>query len=128
MLDFDMLASPNFARFVYDGDGSEPGNPAGPPGSGEVERVFADFWRARGFVLGADPVRRSLRLRRFTDVGIPAGGIFTGAEEPKTPAQEAFYGGEAGSAYDPVWYHKVSWRQRGEPGLKRHPAAGRRRP
>jgi Zn-dependent M28 family amino/carboxypeptidase len=32
MIDTDMISSPNFARFVYDGDGSDPGNPAGPPG------------------------------------------------------------------------------------------------
>ena len=50
MLDFDMISSPNFARLVYDGNGSEPGNPAGPAGSGEVERVFVDFWRSHGFV------------------------------------------------------------------------------
>lgn len=46
MIDTDMISSPNFARLVYDGNGSEPGNPAGPPGSGEVERVFVDFWPA----------------------------------------------------------------------------------
>ena len=26
MLDYDMLASQNYVRFLYDGDGSEPGN------------------------------------------------------------------------------------------------------
>jgi Zn-dependent M28 family amino/carboxypeptidase len=35
MLDFDMLASRNYARFVYDGDGDEHGI-ARPNGSGEV--------------------------------------------------------------------------------------------
>ena len=64
MLDFDMIASANFARLVYDGDGSVEGNPAGPPGSGEVERVFADFWQSQGLSSEHDPVRRSLRLRR----------------------------------------------------------------
>ena len=56
MLDFDMISSPNFARLVYDGDGSEEGNPAGPPGSGEVERVFTDFWELTGSPVRADPV------------------------------------------------------------------------
>ena len=42
----------------------------------------------------------------FTDRGIPAGGIFAGAEQPKTPEQEAIYGGAAGSAYD-VCYHEI---------------------
>ena len=42
----------------------------------------------------------------FTNRGIPAGGIFAGAEQPKTPAQEAIYRGAAGSAYD-VCYHEI---------------------
>jgi hypothetical protein len=54
MIDTDMISSPNFARLVYDGDGSEPGNPAGPPGSGEVERVFVDFWKSQG--LSSEPI------------------------------------------------------------------------
>ena len=29
MLDFDMISSPNFARLVYDGDGSVDGQPRG---------------------------------------------------------------------------------------------------
>ena len=47
MLDFDMIASPNFALLIYDGDGSEFGF-AGPNGSGNVEKVFQDFFDARG--------------------------------------------------------------------------------
>jgi Zn-dependent M28 family amino/carboxypeptidase len=44
MLDYDMLASQNYVRFLYDGDGSEPGNEAfsGPPGSGLIEKVQDD--------------------------------------------------------------------------------------
>jgi hypothetical protein len=34
-LNFDMLGSPNYVRFVFDGDGSDT-EPAGPPGSGEL--------------------------------------------------------------------------------------------
>ena len=48
MLDYDMLASPNYVRFVYDGDGNaEPGNPPGPEGSGKVEQVFDDWFAPR---------------------------------------------------------------------------------
>ena len=42
----------------------------------------------------------------FTDRGIPAGGVFAGAEVPKTPEQEAIYGGAAGAQYDPC-YHEL---------------------
>jgi Zn-dependent M28 family amino/carboxypeptidase len=44
----------------------------------------------------------------FTNVGIPAGGIFTGAEVHKTPAQQAIYGGTVSSGlagqFDPCYH------------------------
>jgi Zn-dependent M28 family amino/carboxypeptidase len=43
MLDFDMMASPNYAYQIYDGDGSAFGE-AGPPGSGEAEKEFQRFF------------------------------------------------------------------------------------
>ena len=35
-LNFDMVGSPNYVRFVYDGNGSD-SSPAGPPGSAAIE-------------------------------------------------------------------------------------------
>jgi Zn-dependent M28 family amino/carboxypeptidase len=102
MLDYDMLASPNHVRFVYDGDGSTFGDDvSGPPGSGKVESVFDDWFKAQG--MQSDRVAFDGRSDYvgFTDRGIPAGGVFAGAEVPKTPEQEAIYGGAAGSAFDP---------------------------
>jgi Zn-dependent M28 family amino/carboxypeptidase len=104
MLDFDMISSPNFARLVYDGNGSEPGNPAGPAGSGEVERVFVDFWRSQGFVSEPIPFDGRSDYVGFTNLGIPAGGVFAGAEQPKTATQEARYGGAAGEQLDPCYH------------------------
>jgi hypothetical protein len=80
MLDFDMLASPNYARFIYDA---------------------------------------------FTTGGIPAGGIFAGAEVIKQPYQVALYGGTAGVPFD-VCYHQLCDRLTGiktninELGLSEH--------
>jgi Zn-dependent M28 family amino/carboxypeptidase len=104
MIDTDMISSPNFARFVYDGDGSEDDNPAGPPGSGEVERVFTDFWSSQGLSSEQIPFDGRSDYVGFTDLGIPAGGIFAGAEVPKTPEQEAIYGGAAGEQFDPCYH------------------------
>jgi Zn-dependent M28 family amino/carboxypeptidase len=108
MLDYDMLASPNYVRFVYDGDGSEPGNEAfsGPPGSGKVESVFDDWFKAQGMQSDRVPFDGRSDYVGFTDRGIPAGGVFAGAEVPKTEEQEAIYGGAAGSAFDPC-YHEI---------------------
>jgi len=107
MLDYDMLASPNYVRFVYDGDGNAaPGNPAGPEGSGKVEQVFDDWFDAQGLASERVPFDGRSDYVGFTDRGIPAGGVFAGAEGVKTPAQEAVYGGAAGSWYDPC-YHQL---------------------
>ena len=37
-------------------------------------------------------------------VGIPSGGLFTGAEGIKTPAEAATWGGTAGAQYDPCYH------------------------
>ena len=42
----------------------------------------------------------------FISVGIPAGGLFTGAEGIKIAEEAAIYGGTAGIAYDPC-YHQA---------------------
>ena len=104
-LNYDMLGSPNYVRFVYDGDGSDT-DPAGPPGSGEIEKVFTDFFDSKG--LASDPTEFSGRsdYGPFIAVGIPAGGLFSGAEGVKTPEQAAVYGGTAGEAYDPCYHQE----------------------
>ena len=85
MLDFDMLASPNYALLIYDGDGSEFGF-AGPNGSGNIEKVFQDFFDARGLYTERIPFDGRSDYDEYTAVGIPAGGIFTGAEVAQDPA------------------------------------------
>ncbi|HVF13309.1 MAG TPA: M28 family metallopeptidase [Acidimicrobiales bacterium] len=109
-LNFDMVGSPNFVRFVYDGDNSAfpvgPGAAAGPPGSGYIEKVFVDYFSSQG--LASEPTAFSGRsdYGPFIEVGIPAGGLFTGAEGIKTPEQAVIYGGTAGIPYDPC-YHQA---------------------
>jgi Zn-dependent M28 family amino/carboxypeptidase len=105
MLDFDMLASPNFARLIYDGDGNEQGI-AGPKGSGQIEKVFKSFWDSQGLQYETIPFDGRSDYDAFTQVGIPAGGIFAGAEDIKTAAQVALYGGTAGVAFDQC-YHQL---------------------
>ena len=102
-LNFDMVGSPNFVRFVYDGDGSDT-DPAGPDGSGQVERVFTDYFASQN--LETDPTEFSGRsdYGPFIAAGIPAGGLFSGAEGIKTAEQAATYGGTPGVAYDECYH------------------------
>ncbi|MER7701439.1 M28 family metallopeptidase [Kitasatospora sp. NPDC097605] len=106
-LNFDMIASPNSAQFVYDGDDSDHvGSGPGPDGSAQLERHITDYLDRRGLPHeGTDFTGRS-DYGPFIDAGIPAGGTDTGAEVIKTAAQAARYGGTAGQAFDPC-YHKA---------------------
>ncbi|RVX46928.1 aminopeptidase Y [Nonomuraea polychroma] len=106
-LNFDMVASPNYAYKLYDGDNSDNvGSPAGPPGSAEIEKQLEAFYGARNLpTVGTDFDGRS-DYGPFIEVGIPAGGIFTGAEGIKTAEEAALFGGTAGVAYD-ACYHQA---------------------
>jgi Zn-dependent M28 family amino/carboxypeptidase len=106
-LNFDMLGSPNYVRFVYDGDGSgDPDNPVGPPGSAQIEAIFNDYFASQGLATEPTPFDGRSDYGPFIAVGIPAGGLFSGAEGVKTEEQEAIYGGTAGEPYDSC-YHQA---------------------
>ncbi len=104
-LNFDMVGSPNFVRFVYDGDGSAFGV-TGPNGSARVEQVFLDYFSSQGLATAPTEFDGRSDYFAFINNGIPAGGLFTGAEGIKTAEQAAIYGGTAGVAYDRC-YHQA---------------------
>jgi Zn-dependent M28 family amino/carboxypeptidase len=107
-LNFDMVGSPNSVNFVYDGDGDAFGT-AGPNGSDVIEDVFTDFFEAEGpNADGPDSEPTEFDGRSdyfgFIEAGIPAGGLFTGAEDIKTAEQAALFGGTPGVAFDPCYH------------------------
>lgn len=104
-LNFDMIASPNYANLIYDGDGSA-FNQSGPAGSGEIEALFEKFFDDQGIAHFPTEFDGRSDYEAFILNGIPAGGIFTGAEEVKTEEQARLFGGTAGDSYDPN-YHAV---------------------
>jgi Zn-dependent M28 family amino/carboxypeptidase len=101
-----MLGSPNYVRFVYDGDSSEDPDNTTPPGSAQIETLFNDYFSKQG--LATEPTAFDGRsdYGPFILAGIPAGGLFSGAEDIKTEAEAAVFGGTAGVAYD-VCYHQA---------------------
>jgi Zn-dependent M28 family amino/carboxypeptidase len=107
-LNFDMIGSPNFVRFVYDGDNSAypvgPNSADGPQGSGEIERVFHDYFGSQSLESSETPFSGRSDYGPFIAKGIPAGGLFTGAEGTKTAQEAAIYGGTAGISYDPCYH------------------------
>lgn len=104
-LNFDMIASPNYVRFVYDGDGSAFGL-TGPSGSAQIEEVFNDFFASQDLPTAPTAFDGRSDYQAFINNGIPAGGLFTGAEGVKTEEEAATYGGVVGQQYDPC-YHQA---------------------
>ncbi len=104
-LNFDMVASPNYGLFIYDGDGSGFGL-VGPDGSDEIEGLFERYYAERD--IPSEPTAFSGRsdYQAFINNGVPSGGLFTGAEGTKTADQAAKWGGTAGAAYDGC-YHQA---------------------
>lgn len=106
-LNFDMIASPNYGQFIYDGDDSDgEGSGPGPEGSAQLERDINEFLDSKGEPHeGTDFSGRS-DYGPFIEVGIPSGGTFTGAEGVKTENQAKLFGGTAGVAYDSCYHAK----------------------
>ena len=104
-LNFDMIGSPNHVFFIYDGDDSDgTGAGPGPGGSDQIEYLFESYYSQIGQPFkGTDFSGRS-DYGPFIAVGIPAGGLFTGAEGIKTADEVALWGGVAGEQYDPCYH------------------------
>ena len=106
-LNFDMIGSPNHVFFVYDGDDSEGfGAGPGPEGSAAIEQTFERFFTERGIPTKGTDFSGLSDYGPFVARGIPSGGVFSGAEGLKLPAEAALWGGTAGIAYDPC-YHQA---------------------
>ncbi|MGA4841895.1 M28 family metallopeptidase [Streptomyces sp. G45] len=106
-LNFDMIASPNAAQLVYDGDDSDKvGEGQGPKGSAQIEKLINGYLDKKKVPhWGTDFDGRS-DYGPFIANGIPAGGTYTGAEGLKTAEQAAKAGGTAGQPYDPNYHGK----------------------
>ncbi|MDF3046138.1 MAG: aminopeptidase [Ornithinibacter sp.] len=106
-LNFDMVASPNYIFMVYDGDESGWNAPTGvpiPEGSIQIEDLFESYYTKMGIPYDDAQFSGRSDYQAFIQNGIPAGGLFTGAEVPKTVQQATIWGGTAGAQYDPCYH------------------------
>ena len=110
-LNFDMIGSPNPGYFTYDGNQSAPpgdgGVPRVPEGSPGIERTLVDYLKSQGKTAQDTSFDGRSDYDAFTRAGVPAGGLFSGAEENKTAEQAALWGGTADAPFDPN-YHKAT--------------------
>jgi Zn-dependent M28 family amino/carboxypeptidase len=105
-LNFDMLGSPNPGYFTYDGDQSarpdaNGGVPRVPEGSAGIERTLVGYLKGAGKPAEDYSFDGRSDYDGFTRAGVPAGGLFSGAEENKTDEQAERWGGQAKAPFDP---------------------------
>jgi Zn-dependent M28 family amino/carboxypeptidase len=105
-LNFDMVASPNGGRFIYDGDNSDTsgGFPA-PVGSDLIEDLFTEFLDGEDLSHAPTAFDGRSDYGPFIYMGIPAGGLFSGAEMPMSAQQADIFDAESGRAMD-ACYHQ----------------------
>jgi hypothetical protein len=99
VLNFDMVGSPNFARFVYDAAGQ-------PPGSQRIEDAFRAYFAARRLAVAEIGLGGSSDHAPFARAGIPVGGLFTGADSTKSAGEQRTFGGRSDRPYD-ACYHQA---------------------
>ena len=106
-MNYDMIGSPNYFFGVYDADESTFPAPAGvpiPPGSEAIEDVYESYYTLVGEPYDDSEFSGRSDYQAFIQNGIPAAGLFTGAEVPKTAAQQAIWGGTTGAQFDPCYH------------------------
>ena len=104
-LNFDMIGSPNYIQMVYDSDESGFEAPVTVPlGSIAIEDLFESFYTLSDEPYDDAEFSGRSDYQAFINNGIPAGGLFTGAEVLKTAEQQTIWGGTAGAQYDPCYH------------------------
>ena len=107
-LNFDMVGSPNYIIGVYDADQSTYEAPVVvPPGSAETEDVLTGYFDAVGQPWVDTEFSGRSDYQAFIENGVPASGLFTGADDIKTEEEVALFGGTVGIRHDPN-YHTVA--------------------
>lgn len=104
-LNFDMVGSPNYIIGVYDADESTyPAPVEVPPGSVETEAVFTGWFDATDQPWVDTEFSGRSDYQAFIENGVPASGLFTGADDIKTEEEVALFGGTAGIRHDPNYH------------------------
>jgi Zn-dependent M28 family amino/carboxypeptidase len=104
-LNYDMVGSPNYIFMVYDADESTFEAPVAiPPGSVAIEDLYESYYTLIGEPYDDTAFDARSDYQAFILAGIPSGGLFTGAEVPKTAEQEAIWGGTVGAQFDPCYH------------------------
>lgn len=103
-LNFDMIGSPNFGRFIYDGKGEIEDSEPSPTGSAAIHQLWEDYFDEQELPAEASPMHARSDHFGFLQAGIPIGGLNSGVDAIKTEEQVEMYGGVAGEPFDPNYH------------------------
>jgi Zn-dependent M28 family amino/carboxypeptidase len=104
-MNYDMVGSPNYIFMTQDADQSSFTAPVPvPAGSTAIEDLFESFYTLSNEPYDDAAFDGRSDYQAFILNGIPAGGLFTGAEVVKTAEQQAIWGGTAGAQFDPCYH------------------------
>ncbi|UZN03519.1 M20/M25/M40 family metallo-hydrolase [Cellulomonas sp. S1-8] len=104
-LNFDMVGSPNYIIGVYDADESTyPAPVEVPEGSAQTEAVLTDWFDSTGQPWVDTEFSGRSDYEAFILNGVPASGLFTGADDIKTPEEVALFGGTPDIRHDPNYH------------------------
>lgn len=100
-INIDMIGSPNYFFGIYNGSGAaEPIRQKCTMIQREFEKVFI----SQSLPYALTPFDGRSDYGPFIEVGIPAGGLFTGAETVKNSTRRSIFGGLANTPYDPCYH------------------------
>jgi len=102
-INIDMIGSPNFFYGIY--HGQEAPDPIRRQ-SAAIQALFEQAFASKGARFMLTPFTGRSDYGPFIAVGIPAGGLFSGAEQLKTMNERSYFGGLANCAYDPCYHHQ----------------------
>ena len=105
-LNYDMIGSDNYTVGVYDADQSTFEAPVTvPEGSIALEAIYTDYFDSVEQPWVDSEFSGRSDYQAFIEAGIPAGGLFSGADTVKTEEEAAIFGGTAGEPLDSN-YHR----------------------
>lgn len=102
-LNLDMVASPNFIRFVM---ADAPADPAAAEGNEAITALFTRYFEGHGLQVEPIETHGGADHGSFAAEGVPVGGLFAGSAGDKTARQVDAYGGEEGEPVD-ACYHQA---------------------
>jgi Zn-dependent M28 family amino/carboxypeptidase len=101
-LNFDMIASPNYIRGVYDANTAKDEKIRKP--SLQIQKIFEAHYDSLLLRYEMSEFDGRSDYGPFIENGIPASGLDSGAEKIKTVSQRENAGGVEGIAYDPCYH------------------------